>query len=41
MSRPAPDPMAVLRGHHGEVQALDFLDNEQLLLTGCAASRKR
>ena len=36
MSRgaPPPGPVAVLRGHHAEVTALDFLDGERWLVTG-------
>ncbi|GAB4817411.1 hypothetical protein N2152v2_004457 [Parachlorella kessleri] len=34
MGGSVPDPVAVLRGHHAEVQALDFLDTEAALLAG-------
>lgn len=34
-----PDPVAVLRGHHAEVQALDFLETEaEALITGWASA---
>lgn len=36
-----PDPQAVLRGHAGEVQALDFDASERFLVSGCAAATAR
>lgn len=36
-----PDPQAVLRGHAGEVQALDFDASERLLVSGCVRRRRR
>ncbi len=33
-----PHPQSVLRGHAGEVQALDFDAAERFLVSGCAAA---
>lgn len=35
-----PDPSAVLRGHAGEVQAIDFDASERHLVSGCAAAAR-
>ena len=33
-----PHPQAVLRGHRGEVQALEFDGSEGFLVSGCATA---
>lgn len=36
-----PHPQTVLRGHRGEVQALDFDGSERVLVSGCERRRPR